>query len=201
MPKTTTQCLEIKEEREKEILNTALKLFCEHGFAAVSVDDICKKLKISHGLFYHYFKGKNDIQATIIANAEERNAGVKYFVENTNLIGIDYIRKVTSLILDELRKDDMACYYAYYMIMDASLDKEKLKNKPPKAFKRMIKEIKKGQDDHDVIPGDPFEIFFANSTMLLGIASLNMKHQENGKPLVPNDEIVMNLFYRKKDIK
>src|SRR5574344_579332 len=111
MPKTTTQCIGLKEEREKEILNTALKLFCEHGFAAVSVDDICKKLKISHGLFYHYFKGKNDIQATIIANAEERNAGVKYFVENTNLIGIDYIRKVTSLILDELRKDDMACYY------------------------------------------------------------------------------------------
>jgi len=199
MPKTTYQFEEIKQEREKEILNTALKLFCQHGFDSVSVDDICKKMKMSHGLFYHYFSSKNDLQSTIIANSEERNADVKHFVETTNLTGLEYIRKVTSLILDTLRKDDMSCYYSYYMIINSFFEKEEKTNKSTKILKRVIKEIKRGQEDHEIIPGDPFEIFFAQSTMFLGIAMMNMRHQENRKAIIPSDEVAMNLFYRKKD--
>ena len=34
---------------------------CEKGYDNATVDDIVKKAKCSHGLFYHYFKNKKEI--------------------------------------------------------------------------------------------------------------------------------------------
>jgi AcrR family transcriptional regulator len=199
MPKTTKQYLELKEERKNQIINGALKLFCERGFDAVNVDEICKYVKISHGLFYHYFTSKLDLQRAIINNGQERNKKTREFLDNSTLTGLEYIKKSTSLILENLKSDEMACYYYYYMIIENPPRKDDKDKRRPKVFKRLIQEIENGQKNKDIVPGDPHEILFANFTMLIGIALLNMKHKKTVQPMVPDLEIVMNLFYRKKD--
>ena len=199
MPKTTKQCLELKEERKNQIINGALKLFCERGFYAVNVDTICRYVKISHGLFYHYFTSKLDLQRAIIDNGYSRNKKTRDFLENSTLTGIEYIRKATSLILDNLKSDKMACYYYYYMIIENSPKKDDQNHRKPKVFKRLIEEVKNGQQTKEIVLGDPCEILFANFTMLIGIALLNMKDKRSVQPFVPNLDIVMNLFYRKKN--
>lgn len=52
--------------RRKEILDAALTLFIEKGYEKTAVSDIVKELKVSQGLFYYYFKSKEEVFAAAI---------------------------------------------------------------------------------------------------------------------------------------
>ncbi len=61
----------IKAQNTKEkIYNTSIKLFRIKGFDNVTIQDIAKAANISVGLFYNYYKSKNDIlnQQFVIAD-------------------------------------------------------------------------------------------------------------------------------------
>ena len=53
------------KETKNNILEAARDLFWLHGFASVSVDDICKNANVNKGSFYHYFESKNALIADI----------------------------------------------------------------------------------------------------------------------------------------
>ncbi|NFN04579.1 TetR/AcrR family transcriptional regulator [Clostridium botulinum] len=46
------------EERKQEILDTAMKLFCEKGYDKTSIADIAKEINVAQGLCYRYFPSK-----------------------------------------------------------------------------------------------------------------------------------------------
>lgn len=52
---------ESTQKKREYVMDVALKLFAEHGYDEVTVDDIIKATNTSKGTFYHYFKGKNEI--------------------------------------------------------------------------------------------------------------------------------------------
>ena len=54
------------EERKKEILDAAEKLFAERGYEAATVNDILDAVKIAKGTFYYYFKSKEDVLDALI---------------------------------------------------------------------------------------------------------------------------------------
>ncbi|WP_342600950.1 TetR/AcrR family transcriptional regulator [Psychrobacillus sp. FSL H8-0483] len=60
--------------RKRNVLLTAQRLFTEKGYAATSVQDIIDESKISKGTFYNYFSSKNECIIAIIENAEEETA-------------------------------------------------------------------------------------------------------------------------------
>lgn len=49
------------EERRAQILDAANKLFAEHGYDAVAVDDIARAAGVTRGLVHHYFGGRKDV--------------------------------------------------------------------------------------------------------------------------------------------
>ena len=49
------------KERKREFLNIAKKLFFTKGYEQTSVDSIIKKIGLSKGSFYYYFKSKEDL--------------------------------------------------------------------------------------------------------------------------------------------
>ena len=49
------------EERRKELVDTAARLFAEKGYESVSVRDILNEVSGAPGMFYYYFKSKQDI--------------------------------------------------------------------------------------------------------------------------------------------
>ena len=51
---------------KKAILDAAQELMLSKGFAATSVDEICKKAKLTKGTFFHYFKSKEDLGKTAL---------------------------------------------------------------------------------------------------------------------------------------
>lgn len=54
------------EERKKQILDAAIKVFSHKGFFEATTDDIIKKAKIGKGTIYRYFKNKEDLYLNIV---------------------------------------------------------------------------------------------------------------------------------------
>ncbi|HOI49262.1 MAG TPA: TetR/AcrR family transcriptional regulator [Prolixibacteraceae bacterium] len=57
-PRTAFQFQEIRQEKRKLILDTALELFAEKGYHATAISQIAQKAGISKGLLYNYFESK-----------------------------------------------------------------------------------------------------------------------------------------------
>jgi AcrR family transcriptional regulator len=53
-------------ERRDEFLDTAVELFNEKGYYNTSVDDIVDRMGVAKGLFYYYFKTKEDLVEAIV---------------------------------------------------------------------------------------------------------------------------------------
>ena len=68
MPRTAEQNEEIRKEKKQVILDAALKLFAEKGYAATSTNDIIKEANISKGLLYNYFESKEELLKTVVVN-------------------------------------------------------------------------------------------------------------------------------------
>lgn len=59
------------QERKRQVLLTAQRLFVEKGFAETSVQDILEESNISKGTFYNYFSSKNECLMAILEHTQE----------------------------------------------------------------------------------------------------------------------------------
>jgi TetR/AcrR family transcriptional regulator, acrAB operon repressor len=70
-----------KEESDKtrlSILNTALTIFFEKGYARTTLDDIANACGITRGAIYWHFKDKTDLFLTLARQIDEE-AGINYY--------------------------------------------------------------------------------------------------------------------------
>jgi len=61
-------------DTKERILLTALRLFAQEGYEAVSVSDIAGALGMTKGALYKHYKNKRDIFESIVARMERRDA-------------------------------------------------------------------------------------------------------------------------------
>lgn len=62
-PETTGPARIPRGEARTRLLDTALKLIREQGFAATSVDALCKEAGVTKGAFFHHFESKEALGA------------------------------------------------------------------------------------------------------------------------------------------
>lgn len=65
------------EETRESIMNTALKMFSEKGYAAVSMRDISGAVGIRASTIYYYFKSKQDIFDALIKTVDSVSEQLK----------------------------------------------------------------------------------------------------------------------------
>ena len=58
--------------KQQTIVDTARRLFCEHGFSAVSVGGICAEAAVSRVTFYKHYSGKNALLQEIVTEQKNR---------------------------------------------------------------------------------------------------------------------------------
>ena len=58
--------------KQQTIIDTARRLFREHGFSAVSVGSICTEAAVSRVTFYKYYSGKNALLQKIVTEQKNR---------------------------------------------------------------------------------------------------------------------------------
>ena len=62
-------------ESKTRLLNAALQVVREKGYAASTVDDICAKAGVTKGSFFHHFKSKDDLALNAVAYWDELTEG------------------------------------------------------------------------------------------------------------------------------
>ncbi|HHZ5407203.1 TetR/AcrR family transcriptional regulator [Bacillus cereus] len=83
------------EERRKEILETAERLFLTKGYTKTTVNDILKEIGIAKGTFYHYFKSKEEVMDEIIMRIiKEDVAKAKVIVSTPNIPVLEKLFRV-----------------------------------------------------------------------------------------------------------
>ncbi len=64
-PRTAQQNEEIRQQTQKQIIDSAFELFAKEGYSKTSIAAVAKKAGISKGLIYHYFDSKEAILEAI----------------------------------------------------------------------------------------------------------------------------------------
>lgn len=104
------------QERRKQLIDIALKLFAEKGVERTSIKDIASEAGVAQGLLYHYFSSKDELfydiigqynpfpeLAAILAGAEERPAREVLMQIATRAYALIAERKsIAALILREV---------------------------------------------------------------------------------------------------
>lgn len=62
-----------KEARPAEIIEAAMDVFVEHGFAAAKLDDVAKRAGIAKGTLYRYYDTKEDLFRAVVQHAVAAN--------------------------------------------------------------------------------------------------------------------------------
>ena len=68
-PRSEEANAQVKDDRRRQILLSALQVFVRKGFSATKMSDIATDAGISYGLLYHYFQSKNQIYAELVNSA------------------------------------------------------------------------------------------------------------------------------------
>ena len=93
-----------KEARPAELLDAAMSVFAEKGFAAARLDDIAARAGVSKGTVYLYYSSKEDIlRALIKAIPVARVGGIAKLAEADTGPADQTLRKVLQLIGAALR--------------------------------------------------------------------------------------------------
>ena len=114
-----------KESRKRELAIAGLKVFCEKGFDGATIEDIVKKAGCSHGLFYHYFKNKNEVfDDTMRIHREKNSAEIDKQLEKEK----NYVEKLRIIINNmfyDLKNDENFAYFYYFFVSQCFTCKEK----------------------------------------------------------------------------
>ncbi|MBQ3597168.1 MAG: TetR/AcrR family transcriptional regulator [Clostridia bacterium] len=210
MPKTKQQLDSIKQSRKQRIIHCALTTFCEKGYEGTKVDDITKKAKCSHGLFYHYFPTKKKLFEEVM-NAkkallqEETKAKVDSEPCFRNKIKI-----ITEQIFHDIKHDENASYYFYFFVTQCFHRKENSstlpKNQDCKAkkpfFSYIVDFFQSGIDAGQITTNysavecaEMFVSIIQGASLGYAIAP---KHIQN-KMKLPNADFVADIFFKGAD--
>lgn len=86
-----------RQQKEKLILDVAIRLFTEKGFAATTMDEVAKTAKISKGLTYFYFKNKEDLYLAMTKKAfDELKDVFRDIYKNKSRTGLDMITELAN---------------------------------------------------------------------------------------------------------
>lgn len=119
----------IKETRREKIIFSALKVFCEKGYQSATVDDITKKAKCSHGLFYHYFNNKKQLFDQVCSLRGNTMMDYLDQVIKTPINYVDKLKDLTNYVFSNIKKDELFAY-KYYFFVSTIFNKTEKGEKP-----------------------------------------------------------------------
>lgn len=95
------------EQRKKDILKAAQRLFREKGYEKTVISDIVKLAGIAQGTFYIYYKSKEDIFLAVLENlSEERVGKIIDIQKREDLNAIQKFNLIAKIEFDLKRRQD-----------------------------------------------------------------------------------------------
>ena len=93
------------EERRQELIETARVLFMSQGYEKTMVGDIVRQVGVAQGLFYYYFRSKQEIFLAVINQfTEERIGELAVFLRDAHIPLLQRVRNLMHVLMDFLRE-------------------------------------------------------------------------------------------------
>ncbi|RGB67948.1 TetR/AcrR family transcriptional regulator [Harryflintia acetispora] len=83
------------DERREEIVQAARELFGQNGFAKTTISDIAQRIGIAKGLFYYYFRTKDEVMNAVVDEyISETSEVVRHIVEQDT----DFLKRMNQVV-------------------------------------------------------------------------------------------------------
>ena len=93
-----------KEERRNEIIETAGKLFEEKGYEQTQVQDIVNEIGVAKGLFYYYFKSKDEVMEELADRYADAIIDAVNKLIDKDIGTFDKINRIFQIFIDSAEK-------------------------------------------------------------------------------------------------
>ena len=121
MPKTKPQCEQIKDKRRKDLIKTATRIFAFENYKSVTIDDITTELNWSHGLFYHYYKNKEQLFIDVMNETIDLARKLIDFKSHKQLSPLEEIRAIFGDIFTLISGTDDYVVSAFHLLFNLRL--------------------------------------------------------------------------------
>ena len=93
------------EDRRRQILDAAIRVFARRGFHACRVSDIADEAGVAYGLVYHYFGSKDEVLDTIFLERWRLMLDLIREVDARPVSAREKLQAIASFIIDSYRHD------------------------------------------------------------------------------------------------
>ena len=93
-----------KEERRNEIIETAGRLFEEKGYEQTQVQDIVNEIGVAKGLFYYYFKSKDEVMEELADRYADAIIDAVNKLIYKDISTFDKINRIFQIFIDSAEK-------------------------------------------------------------------------------------------------
>jgi TetR/AcrR family transcriptional regulator, fatty acid metabolism regulator protein len=93
------------EDRSRQILDAAVKVFAAEGYEASRVGDIAREAGVAYGLVYHYFGSKDAVLEAVFHEAWGRLLAAVALAEQTGEDAAEQLALVVKIVLRTWRDD------------------------------------------------------------------------------------------------
>ena len=100
-------------ERKQQLIDAAMVLFAERGYAATRISDICERAGVAKGLFYWYFPTKLDLFSELVRSMRHRLRRAQAESMNLDADPIERVRQGTAASVRF-----MAANASYFTLVD-----------------------------------------------------------------------------------
>ena len=197
MPKTKEQFEQIRNERISKILDSALYLFTMKGYDAVTLDEVTKVAKCSHGLLYHYFKGKDELYLEVI-----NKIVVPYIYDLTKAVDFNQkakfvIHDLIDIVLKKIKAVDEKNAWNIYLYLNMHIQKSLFVKKDERTpmFAGILELIQRGQKEGDFNSHVPEELAISVLSLVKGLSYTRI-HIGYKRFKCPSSDIVMRMLYK-----
>ena len=187
----------IRDERQEQILNAALRLFATRGLSATKISDIAAEAGVSHGLVHHYFGSKDEIFVIIVEQALQGSANLMQGALLQTGTPWDRLQSLCEIMLQGIVDRPEYVLLVIQISVNESI---------PEKARRLLEEygalstqylaslIQEGQDAGQVVDGDPVLLAETFAGCIQGLAIGRFHGRTAGDQHLPDSQILLRLF-------
>jgi TetR/AcrR family fatty acid metabolism transcriptional regulator len=139
----------IQQERRRQILQAAVRVFARKGYHTCRVSDIAAEAGVAYGLVYHYYGSKDALLEAIFEGTWGAMLATISSVEQLDEPAGEQIRKVTEIVLRTWKRDpDLVSVLVREVTRSAQLERES--DAIDLAFGALQRIIERGQEDGEL---------------------------------------------------
>ena len=104
------------EQTRRSILASAMSIFYEKGYSKTTFDEIAKRINLTKGAVYWYFRNKPDIVAALINDyAGKYMSLLKQFFEQNPQVSFERIIRMQLFINKRIREDELFYKFLFFI--------------------------------------------------------------------------------------